>query len=197
MQRGSDQHGPVQDDQLKQELRGLEQANRPTRAQEWRDPEPPADDDLQLRDPRGGEMMAQQTIADVMTSDVVGVPSSASVTEAAELMRDHDIGDVLVMDNGQISGVVTDRDVVVRVLAERRDADSTTVAEVSSDEVVSVRPDAAVSEAVQLMRDRAVRRLPVIDDDGHVQGMLSIGDLAVSNDPTSALADVSAAPPNR
>lgn len=140
--------------------------------------------------------MAQETVADVMTSDVISVASSASAYEAAELMRDHDIGDVLVMDNGSVSGVVTDRDLVVRVLADHMDPGSTTVAEVSSDDVVSVRPDAPVSAAVQLMRDRAVRRLPVIGDDGQVQGMLSIGDLAVSEDPTSALADISAAPPN-
>lgn len=140
--------------------------------------------------------MAQETVADVMTSDVVGVQSSASVTEAAELMREHDIGDVLVLDNGSVSGVVTDRDLVVRVLAEHENPDSTTVADVCSDDVVSVRPDAPVSEAVQLMRDHAIRRLPVIADDGRVQGMVAIGDLAVSEDPTSALADISAASPN-
>lgn len=140
--------------------------------------------------------MAQETVADVMTADVVSVASSASAYEAAELMREHDIGDVLVMDNGRVIGVVTDRDLVVRVLAEHENPDSTTVADVSSDDVVSIRPDAPVSEAVQLMRDRAIRRLPVIGDDGQVQGMLSIGDLAVSEDPTSALADISAATPN-
>jgi CBS domain-containing protein len=195
VQRGSDKHGPVQDDQLKRELRGLEQANRPTRAQEWRDPEPPAGDDPELRDPRGGEM-AEHTVADVMTQGAIGLPASASVSEAAELMRDNDIGDVIVLDDGRVKGMITDRDLTIRVLAEHREPANTTVGDVCSSDVVSVSPDTPVTEAVSLMRDRAVRRLPVIGSDGQAQGIISIGDLAMTEDPTSALADISAAPPN-
>src|SRR5918994_3741101 len=107
MQRGSDKHGPIQDDQLKHELRGLEQANRPTRAEEWRDPEPPADDDPQLHDPRGGGAMAPQSVGNVMTPEVIGVSPSALVTEAAEMMREYDVGDVLVIEGGRVQGIVT------------------------------------------------------------------------------------------
>jgi CBS domain-containing protein len=142
------------------------------------------------------EQMALHTVADVMTKDVIGVPTSASVAEAAELMREHAIGDVLVLDDGRVEGVVTDRDLAIRVLAEHREPANTTAGDVCSPNVASVSPDAPVNEAVSLMRDRAVRRLPVIGQDGKVQGMVSIGDLAMSEDPTSALADISAAPPN-
>lgn len=140
--------------------------------------------------------MAQHTVTDVMTPDVIGLPASASVAEAAELMRDNNIGDVLVLDDGRVKGMITDRDLTIRVLAEHREPANTTVADVCSTDVVSVSPDAPVTEAVSLMRDRAVRRLPVISSDGQAQGMVSIGDLAMTEDPTSALADISAAPPN-
>lgn len=140
--------------------------------------------------------MAQQTIADIMTPEVIGVAPDASVAEAAELMRDNNIGDVLVLDDGRVQGMVTDRDLAIRVLAEHRDPESTSVSDVCSTDVASVAPDSPVTDAVTLMRDRAIRRLPVIGPDGQAQGMVSIGDLAVSEDPTSALADISAAPPN-
>lgn len=195
MQRGSDKHGPVQDDQLKRELRGMEQANRPTRAEEWRDPEPPADDDPQLRDPRGGAM-TPQSVGNVMTPEVIGVSPSAPVTEAAEMMREYDVGDVLVVEDGRAQGIVTDRDLAVRVLAAHREPESTTVREICSEDLISVLPDVPVSEAVGLMREHAIRRLPVIAADGQPQGVVTIGDLAVAEDPKSALADISAAPPN-
>lgn len=140
--------------------------------------------------------MAEHTVADVMTTNVIGLPTGASVSEAAELMRDNGIGDVIVLDDGRVKGVITDRDLAIRVLAEHREPANTTVADVCSADVVSVSPDAPVTEAVSLMRDRAVRRLPVISSDGQAQGMISIGDLAMTEDPTSALADISAAPPN-
>lgn len=140
--------------------------------------------------------MAQHTVSDVMTHEVIGLPATASVAEAAELMRDHDIGDVLVMDDGRVQGLITDRDLAIRVLAEHREPANTTIGDVCSSDVTSVSPDAPVAEAVSLMRDRAVRRLPVIGSDGQAQGMVSIGDLALSEDPSSALADISAAPPN-
>jgi CBS domain-containing protein len=140
--------------------------------------------------------MTPQSVADVMTPEVIGVSPSAAVTEAAELMREYDVGDVLVVENGRVQGIVTDRDLAVRVLAAHREPESTTVAEVCSDDLVSVPPDVPVSEAVGLMREHAIRRLPVIAADGEPQGFVTIGDLAVAEDPKSALADISAAPPN-
>lgn len=140
--------------------------------------------------------MSPETVSDVMTPQLVSLPAAAPVTQAAELMRTNGIGDVIVTGNGGVQGVVTDRDLVVRVLAAHRDPERTTVGEVCSPDVVTIHPDASVAEAVDIMRDRAVRRLPVIDDGGQVRGVVTIGDLAVTQDPQSALADISAAPPN-
>ena len=138
-----------------------------------------------------------QVVADVMTPEVIGVSPSAPVTEAAELMREYDVGDVLVVEDNRVRGIVTDRDLAVRVLAAHLEAESTTVSEVCSEDLVSVLPDLPVSEAVELMREYAVRRLPVIAADGRPHGVVTIGDLAVTEDPQSVLADISAAPPNK
>ena len=116
--------------------------------------------------------------------------------EAAETMRAHDIGNVVVVDdNGKLSGILTDRDIVVRVVAEGRDPRATRVGDIASRELTAVSPDDPVDRAVQLMRDRAIRRLPAVEKD-KVVGIVSIGDLALDRDPDSALADISAAPPN-
>lgn len=139
---------------------------------------------------------ADRLVSDVMTPVLVSVPPDASVYRAAEAMRENDIGDVLVMEDSQVHGVVTDRDLAVRVLANQLDPANTTVADVCSREVVSVPPTAQVGVAIGLMRDQAVRRLPVISDDGRAHGIVTIGDLAVTQAPQSALADISAAPPN-
>lgn len=140
--------------------------------------------------------MTTRTVADVMTEDVVSVRATAPVREAAEAMRDHDIGDVVVVNDGLVSGVVTDRDLAVRVLAGRMDPNTTVVGDVCTPNVVAARRDTTVEEAVEAMRDWAVRRLPVVDTDGRPVGVVSIGDLARVQDPQSALADISSAPPN-
>ena len=141
--------------------------------------------------------MAEPTVGEVMTHDPLAVSSKTSVAEAARLMRDHDVGDVVIAeaDDGP-SGVLTDRDIVTRVVAENQSPDDTTVSAVSSRQVTTVEPTASAGEAVQLMRDHAIRRLPVVDGDTLV-GIVSIGDLAVHLDPESALADVSAASPSQ
>ena len=135
-------------------------------------------------------------IRDVMTTNPETLPESTIVREAAEAMRANDIGDVVVVDdNGAISGILTDRDIVVRVVAEGRDPRVTRIGDIASRELTAVSPDDPVDRAVQLMRERAIRRLPVVDK-GKPVGIVSIGDLALDRDPGSALADISAAPPN-
>jgi CBS domain-containing protein len=135
-------------------------------------------------------------IRDVMTPNPQALSASATVREAAETMRTHDIGDVIASDNkGGLAGIVTDRDIVVRVVAEGRDPRVTLIEEIVSRDLTAVSPDDPVKRAVELMRERAVRRLPVVKG-GKVVGIVSIGDLAVERDPGSALADISAAPPN-
>jgi CBS domain-containing protein len=136
-----------------------------------------------------------QTVRDVMTRDPITVPKTAPVAEAARLMKGQDIGDVVVTDDGRICGIVTDRDLVVRTLAEDRDPGGTKVGEVCSADPVTLPPDANVSEAVRVMREKAFRRLP-ISDNGRAVGIVSLGDLAMEQDPNSALADISEAPPN-
>lgn len=137
-----------------------------------------------------------QTVRELMTAEPVTVELRTSVTEAARRMRDQGIGDVLVTDEGELRGVLTDRDLVIRGLAEGKDPDATTVHALCTDEVVSVAPDAAVDHAIYLMSTKALRRLPVVEE-GRAIGVVSLGDLAMERDPTSALADISAAEPNK
>ena len=135
-----------------------------------------------------------QTLKEVMTHDPVALSASSPVTEAAQAMRDSDIGDVIVLDDGnQVCGIVTDRDIAVQVVADNRDASNTKLGEICSRDVATLSPDSSVGEAVKMMSDRAIRRIPVVDG-GRPVGIVSLGDLAVVRDPESALADISAAP---
>jgi CBS domain-containing protein len=136
------------------------------------------------------------SIQDLMTPDLKALEASASVRAAAELMRESDIGDVVVLENNRLCGIVTDRDIVVRVLAEGNDPGMVTVGEICSRELTTVSPTASIDDAVRLIRQKAIRRLPVVEDNGEILGIISIGDIAVAKDRESALADVSAAPAN-
>ena len=137
-----------------------------------------------------------QTLGDVMTRDPICLTASTTASEAARMMALHDIGDVVVTDDGgTVCGVLTDRDIVVRALAVDHDPKTTPVGELCTRELVSLSPDDGVDDAVSLMRTHAVRRLPVVQD-GRAVGMVSLGDLAVDLDPASALADISRAPSN-
>jgi CBS domain-containing protein len=130
-----------------------------------------------------------------MTANPVVVDPQTSVINVAQRMRQDDIGAVLVVDDGRLRGLVTDRDLVVRVLAEGGAVNERTVDEACSEELVTVTPDDDVDRAIALVRDRAVRRIPVVENNRPV-GIVSLGDLAVARDRGSALGDVSAAPPN-
>ncbi|CAL9354516.1 MULTISPECIES: CBS domain-containing protein [unclassified Streptomyces] len=136
-----------------------------------------------------------QYVRDVMTGDPVTVEPLTSVTAVARIMRDRDLGAVLVTEGDRLRGLVTDRDLVVRSLAEGGDPGQTTVAGACSDDLVTVRPDEELDNAVRLMREHAVRRVPVVDH-GHPVGIVSLGDLAMERDPESALGDISVARPN-
>ena len=138
--------------------------------------------------------MAQQ-IRELMTPNPVVLPGTASVHEAARAMRDADIGDVIVIENNQVCGIVTDRDIVVRTVAEARDPATTTLADICSHLLLVVSPTDSVEKAVQLMGTHAIRRLPVVEG-GQPVGMVSLGALAVERDPSSALGDISTTPPN-
>jgi len=138
-------------------------------------------------------MAPTDTIAAVMTKQPAVLESGSPLTHAARVMRDSDIGDVI--EGGGVCGIVTDRDIVVRGIASGKDPSTTRLDEICSKDVTTVSSDTPVEEAVRLMRDRAVRRLPVVDGDRPV-GVITLGDLAMERDPSSALADISEAPPN-
>ncbi len=134
-----------------------------------------------------------ECIRDVMTADPVVLQADASIKEAAAAMRRRDIGDVLVADRDELIGVVTDRDLVVRVLADGMiDA---RLGDVCSKRLIALAAGDPIESAVAAMSEAAVRRLAVVED-GRLVGMVSLGDLARDRDRNSALAEISAAPPN-
>ncbi|MET7455262.1 CBS domain-containing protein [Streptomyces sp. NPDC005574] len=135
-----------------------------------------------------------QHVSDIMTAAPVTVRPQASVREVARIMRDQDLGAVLVTDDDRLRGLVTDRDLVVRSLAEGGDPERTTVADALSGDPVTVTPEDDLDHAVELMREHAVRRLPVVED-GRPVGIVALGDLAMERDPESALGDISVARP--
>jgi CBS domain-containing protein len=137
-----------------------------------------------------------QTVREVMTAKPVALQGGTTLVEAARAMRDHDVGTIVVLDDDEVVGIVTDRDIVVRGVAEERDPATTVLAEISSRELVTLSPDDTVDHAVELMRHHSVRRLPVVEE-GRPVGIVSLGDLAVERDPESVLGNISAASPNR
>ena len=129
-------------------------------------------------------------VRDVMTQGPIGVDYYQSIGEAARTMRDWGVGAVLVVRNESLYGLVTDRDLVVRAVAEARGADEP-VGPLSSANLIGVDADADVSKAMRLMRRHSVRRLPVLED-GQVTGIVSLGDLAITDEPALAFAQLSA-----
>ncbi|MFE7649585.1 CBS domain-containing protein [Streptomyces phaeoluteigriseus] len=138
-------------------------------------------------------------IRDVMSSGTAAVEPMTTVARAARLMREEDIGDVLVTYDSDLFGVLTDRDIVIRAVAEGLDPAETTVGTVCTrPPVVTLAPDDTTDRAIELMRRHAVRRLPVVEHGGCPVGIVSLGDLAVTEQhPHAALLGVSEAAPNR
>lgn len=125
-------------------------------------------------------------VRDVMTPGAIGVDYHQSIGDAARTMRYWGIGSLLVVNDHALYGLVTDRDLVVRAVAEARGPDEA-VGPLSSGDLIGVDVDADTAEAARLMRENAVRRLPVIEN-GQVAGMVSMGDLAIQDDAASPLA---------
>lgn len=131
-----------------------------------------------------------------MTRQVHTVRTDATLLQVARIMRDQRIGDVLVTDpDGALCGIVTDRDIVVRAVAAGLPLDRTQASEICSSDLVHVDESASVEDCVAIMREHAIRRVPVVADARPV-GIVSIGDLARLQDPHSALAQISAAMAN-
>ncbi|MFC5744142.1 CBS domain-containing protein [Actinomadura rugatobispora] len=134
-------------------------------------------------------------VRDIMTGSPTSVSPELDIVTVARAMRDEDIGAVLVADSDTLYGLVTDRDLVVRGLAAGDDPRQTKVAGVCSDVTATVGPDDSLDTAADRMRERSVRRLPVIEN-GRPIGIVSLGDLAIAEGAQSALADISAAKGN-
>jgi CBS domain-containing protein len=132
---------------------------------------------------------------DIMSPAPVSMAATEPVSAAAKAMKEYGIGTVLIIADGRLSGLVTDRDIAVRVLAENRDPVATRIGDICSTDLAVLSPDDDVEQAIRLVRDRAVRRIPVVQD-GTPVGVVSIGDLALGKDQESALSQLSAAPPN-
>lgn len=126
-------------------------------------------------------MSTVSTILSKKGSHVYSISQQATVLDAAKLMNEHRIGALVVSGEGdqadQVLGIFTERDVLRRVVAERRDPAQTTIADVMTRQVACISPDTPVEEARAIFRQRRIRHLPVVDDNGRLQGMVSIGDM--------------------
>ena len=120
-------------------------------------------------------------IRDLMTENPEACAPSATVADAARVMRDQDVGPVPVVEGDRLVGIVTDRDLVVRVLAEGRDPSSTTLGEIASSDLTTVSPDTDLHEALDLMSASQVRRLPVVEG-GRLVGIVAQADIARAAD---------------
>jgi CBS domain-containing protein len=136
-----------------------------------------------------------QSIREVMTADPRTVESGATVAEAAREMRDGDVGSVVVIENGKVAGIITDRDIAVRVVARGLDPDATRVGEAATMPPVTLTVDQSVDDAIRLVREQEIRRIVVVQDD-RAAGIVSLGDLAIERDTDSALAEIASEPPN-
>jgi CBS domain-containing protein len=136
-----------------------------------------------------------QSIREVMTADPRTIDAGATCGDAAREMRDGDVGAVVVVDGGAVAGIVTDRDIVVRVVADGTDPSSARVRDAATMNAVTLTVDQTVEDAIRLMREQDIRRVPVVQD-GRAAGIVSLGDLAIERDTDSALADIASEPPN-
>jgi CBS domain-containing protein len=138
----------------------------------------------------------KRTVSEVMTKTVVALPDETNLVDAARAMREKEIGNVIVTRQGVLTGLATDRDIVIRGVAEGLDPRATRLSEVVTGPPVAIVEDAPIADAVALMGEKAVRRLVVTDRQGNLTGVVSIGDLAAEKDPHSALGVISSAPAN-
>ena len=119
-----------------------------------------------------------QSIKDVMTSNPCTVDADKSVAYAAKMMRDEDVGLAPIVEGDKLIGMLTDRDIAIRVVAEGRSPDQVTVREVASKQVVTIDPQQDLDEALRIMAKHQVRRLPVVEEDGRLVGVVAQADVA-------------------
>jgi CBS domain-containing protein len=117
-------------------------------------------------------------IREVMTSKVCSIDADKPVAYAAKMMRDEDVGLAPIVEGDRLVGTLTDRDIAIRVVAEGRDPQSTSVREVASTDLVTVDPEQELDEALRLMAQHQIRRLPVVEEDGRLVGVIAQADVA-------------------
>ena len=122
-------------------------------------------------------MASIRDLLNVKGQHVINIASHATVYAAATLMNEHKIGSVMVLEDGRLIGILTERDILVSIVAGQRDANTTRVGEVMTNDVVCCRPHTTLEEARGVMKHRRIRHLPVVSDEGEVVGLISIGDL--------------------
>jgi len=123
-----------------------------------------------------------QSIKDVMSSDPCTIDADKSVAYAAKMMRDEDVGLAPIVEGDKLIGMLTDRDIAIRVVAEGKDPDQVTVREVASKQVVTIDPQQDLDEALRIMAKHQVRRLPVVEEDGRLVGVVAQADVAREGD---------------
>jgi len=123
-----------------------------------------------------------KSVQKLMTSNPCSIDSDKSVAYAAKMMRDEDVGLAPIVEGNRLVGTVTDRDIAIRVVAEGKDPESTKVTEIASTDVVTVDPQQDLDEALRLMTQHQVRRLPVVEEDGRLVGVIAQADVARSAD---------------
>lgn len=123
-----------------------------------------------------------KSIGDLMTSNPKTVEATSTIAEAAQIMKSEDTGIVPVVEGERLVGTITDRDITIRVVAEGNDPQTTSVEEVASTDLVTVDPQQDLSEALRLMAQHQVRRLPVVEEDGRLIGIVSQADVARAAD---------------
>jgi CBS domain-containing protein len=121
---------------------------------------------------------ARRKCLEIMTRNVRAASRETTLRETAVLMRDGDCGAMPVVEAGKLVGIVTDRDIVVRGIAEGKDA-ATKIGDVMTTEIYSVKPDDFVFEAIRLMGDRQIRRVPVVNEQGELAGIIAMADIAL------------------
>jgi len=135
------------------------------------------------------------TVRDVMTKDPICLDANSTLIDVGKEMRDADVGAILVTEADQLTGIVTDRDIVVRAIADARDPNDARAGDICTSDLETLSPDQELGNAVRRVKEANIRRLPVVED-GKPVGILSLGDLAEQLDPESVLADISGAPAN-
>lgn len=131
---------------------------------------------------------ARMRCRDIMSCSVKTATRDMTLKDVAVLMRDGDMGSVPVVEDGKLAGIVTDRDIVVRSIAEGREA-SSTVGEAMTTEIYSVKPDDFVFEAIRLMGDKQIRRVPVVNENGELAGIIAMADIALEMEDDREIAE--------